>query len=223
MDFLERERDVVIIMEYCDGGTLNHFVEQHSSFFAERQDIFLRTARQMLQGLLALHEKTLVHRDIKPENVFLVSDESAPKDFPFRVVLGDLGLAKQLNSASQVAVSAVGTDMYKPPEHLQDFGYSQLGDVWQLGLVFRFMLTGKAPFDPGSLPKCIVERRFLQALPNSVGRDVAGLVDEMTQKDPSERPTCKKLLENPLFGEAPPKARSGSSFVVVSLTQWWDG
>jgi len=155
-----RETDVVIVMGYCDGGTLQHFVEQHSSFFAERQDIFLRTARQMLQGLLALHEKTLVHRDIKPENVFLVSDESAPTDFPFRVVLGDLGLAKQLNSASQVAVSAVGTDMYKPPEHLQDFGYSQQGDVWQLGLVFRFMLTGQAPFDPGSLPKCINERKF---------------------------------------------------------------
>ncbi len=114
----------------------------------------------MLQGLFALHEKALIHRDIKPENAFLVLDKSAPKEFSYRVVLGDLGLAKQLDSASQMATSKVGTPMYMPPEHLQDLGYSQMGDVWQLGLVFRFMLTGQAPFDPGSLPKCINERKF---------------------------------------------------------------
>ena len=114
----------------------------------------------MLTGLQALHEKRLVHRDIKPENVFLVLEKGALKEFPYRAVLGDLGLAKQLDSASQVAISKVGTPMYTPPEHLQDFGYSQMGDVWQLGLVFRFMLTGKAPFDPGSLPKCINEMKF---------------------------------------------------------------
>ena len=125
-----RKTDVVIVTGYCDGGTLQGFVQEYPAFFAEHRDIFLRAAKQMLTGLLALHEKALVHRDIKPENVFMVSDEGAPKEFPYRMVLGDPGLARQLDGASQVAVSAVGTDMYKPPEHLTDLCYSQLGDIW---------------------------------------------------------------------------------------------
>ena len=42
------------------------------------------------------------------------------------------------------------------------------------------MLTGKAPFDLGSLPKCIKEMRFQCQLPNSVGRNVTELVNKMT-------------------------------------------
>ena len=48
----------------------------------------------MLTGLQALHEKNLLHRDIKPEHVFLVSDDDAPKEFSYKIALGDLGLAE---------------------------------------------------------------------------------------------------------------------------------
>ena len=111
--------------------------------------------------------------------------------------------------------------MHKPPEHLLNFGYSQLGDVWQLGLVFRVMLTGKAPFDQGSLLKCIVERRFQQALPNSVGEDIAGFVDRMTQSEPDKRPTCAELLRNPLFDKEKLETRQKRQLAIRPLSEWW--
>ena len=189
-----RPGDMVIVMNLCEGGSLQRFLAQHEHFFVEHQDIFLRTAKQMLAGLQALHRERLIHRDIKPENIFLVADESAPKEFPYKAVIGDLGLAKQLPSASKVAFSAVGTDMYKPPEHLQDLGYSQLGDVWQLGLAFRCMLVGGPPFDSEHLAKNIQSKNFRAQIPDSVSREIAGLIDKMTEIEPTARPPCDELI-----------------------------
>jgi len=189
-----RPGDMVIVMNLCEGGSLQRFLAQHEHFFVEHQDIFLRTAKQMLTGLLALHEKTLVHRDIKPENIFLVSDESAPKEFPYKAVIGDLGLAKQLPSFSQNASCNKGTILYRPPENFKDLGYSQLGDVWQLGLAFRCMLVGGPPFDSEHLAKNIQNKNFRAQIPDSVNKEIAGLIDKMTEIEPTARPPCDELI-----------------------------
>ena len=59
-----------ILMEYCDGLTLQNFINQHSNKSIERKIIF-NYIKQILKGLKKLHKNGIIHRDIKPGNIFI--------------------------------------------------------------------------------------------------------------------------------------------------------
>jgi NIMA (never in mitosis gene a)-related kinase 1/4/5 len=60
-------------------------------------------------GLYYLHKKKVLHRDLKTANVFLMRDEAAPKSAFFNVKIGDLGVAKLLETSTAFAQTIVGT------------------------------------------------------------------------------------------------------------------
>ncbi|WP_307805539.1 serine/threonine-protein kinase [Streptomyces spirodelae] len=129
------------VMEYADRGTV-----------ADRMvagplpvDEAVRLAAEAARGVEALHEAGVVHRDVKPSNVLLTSGGAQGRE---RVLVADLGLAKNLAHASGLTVVA-GSVGYMAPEQAEPFeGIDARADIYSLGAVLYHLVTGAQPGNP---------------------------------------------------------------------------
>lgn len=128
---------LVVIMEYLSGRTLEDEVRNAEN----RRDLVCRLFPQICDAATELHEsldKPVIHRDIKPSNIMVTWDN---------VYLIDLGIARSFSEEATADTRQFGTRSYAPPEQ---FGYKQTdvrSDVYALGMLLYFMLTGETP-DP---------------------------------------------------------------------------
>ncbi|MGK3986319.1 serine/threonine-protein kinase [Sorangium sp. So ce136] len=131
-----------IVMEHLEGETLQDLVERRGQLSLDETASILR---QIGAALARAHEAGIVHRDIKPENIFLVEGEREP----FVKVL-DFGIAKNTVEEDErltVTGAIMGTPHFMSPEQMA--GGAKVGphsDLWALGVVAYFCLTGKIPF-----------------------------------------------------------------------------
>jgi serine/threonine protein kinase/Tol biopolymer transport system component len=107
-------------------------------------------ALQIVQGLIAAHDRRIVHRDLKPENLFVTTDG--------RVKILDFGVAKLQSSAEDSGRSAeemttvtrsgavVGTVAYMSPEQLRGKTVDHRSDIFSMGAILYEMLTGRRAF-----------------------------------------------------------------------------
>ncbi|HMM34995.1 MAG TPA: protein kinase [Thermoanaerobaculia bacterium] len=126
---------VFLTMEDVAGGSLKERLSQGRLPFEEA----LRIAREVLEGLAALHGLGIVHRDVKPGNVLLATDGS--------VKLADFGLARRLEVDETRATSVnafVGTVDYVSPEQAREL--DGRSDLYSFGVTLYEMLTGGIPF-----------------------------------------------------------------------------
>ena len=128
----ENERFVVILREYVEGTPLSDLVREREMQQAEILDI----CRQLCDILDYLHSRPtpVIHRDVKPENVILQEDGKA--------VLIDFDIARTYKQESDSDTLVLGTKAYAPPEQ---YGFAQTDartDVYSLGVLLRFLLTG---------------------------------------------------------------------------------
>ncbi len=102
------------------------------------------TILQIAEALEEAHEQGVIHRDLKPANVMVTPKGQAK-------VL-DFGLAKLLAVARDPTVSVtetrglVGTPLYMSPEQAQEQNLDGRTDLWNLGVIYYELLTGRAPF-----------------------------------------------------------------------------
>ena len=93
---------------------------------------------QICLGIHHLHSQNILHRDIKTLNIYLTKDNN--------IRIGDLGVAKMLESADTFLNSKVGTPYYLSPEECEDRPYNAKSDVWSLGCVLYELCTLQHPF-----------------------------------------------------------------------------
>lgn len=100
----------------------------------------VRIAAQVAEGLAAAHDQGLVHRDIKPANVLLENGVE-------RVQITDFGLARAIDDASMTRSGVIaGTPQYMSPEQAHGDSIDHRSDLFSLGSLIYFMLTGRSPF-----------------------------------------------------------------------------
>ncbi len=118
---------------------------------------FLRVLAAVLDGLAYLHERGIVHRDVKPENI-LVDKLDHPRlvDFDLSVAIGD---------ATQVRAVA-GTVAYLSPEQTRAESVTPASDLYSVGVILYWGLTGEVPFS-GSVAEVIEAHRHAEAPPVS--------------------------------------------------------
>ncbi len=141
-DFGHQEELSYIVMRYMPGGTLEERL-QHGALALD--DVGFVTER-VGSALAEAHEKGILHRDIKPANILFNG-----RNEPF---LSDFGTAKNLQAAKSITGTGVmiGTVEYMSPEQIQ--GSRELDgrtDIYALGIVLYFMLTGELPFKGDSI------------------------------------------------------------------------
>jgi len=111
------------VMTYADQGNLAERAAAYPPPWPDAE--VLRVVDAIAAGLAVLHEHGVVHRDLKPRNVLL---RTAP-DGPPRVLLGDLGIAKDLHWASGITMPA-GSDGYMAPEQRGFSGRPRTSTRW---------------------------------------------------------------------------------------------
>ena len=143
------------VMEYLPGMNLSELVRKHGPLPAGRA-IYL--VRQACDALQEAHDLGLVHRDIKPANIFAAS-RGGVCDV---VKLLDFGLAKPLTELDTAHLTAEGTitgsPLYMSPEQATgDYEPDSRSDVYSLGAVLFFLLTGKPPFEDDKPLKIMIK------------------------------------------------------------------
>jgi serine/threonine protein kinase len=106
----------------------------------------IETALEIARGLVTLHSAAhrMVHRDLSPNNVLLISEFN---ERGFRAVLSDFGLTTVVALGTTHKTSeARGTLAYMPPELLQNSVVSTGVDIYSLGILIIFMLSGREPY-----------------------------------------------------------------------------
>jgi len=127
-----------LVMRYVVGDTLRTVVHRHGAFSVDESATI---ATQLGDGLDAIHRAGYVHRDVKPQNVLLDEDGQA--------YLSDFGLAKDALATTGHTSSGqwVGTVDYVAPEQIRGQRVDARTDVYALGAVIYFMVTGHVPFE----------------------------------------------------------------------------
>ena len=199
----EASGDLFLVMEHLQGEDLRRLVDAVGPL---RPSSALRVAAQALEGLERAHAAGIVHRDVTPANVFLARDPGGG----VTVKLLDFGIAKimPVPEAEPLTVLTatgrlVGSPLYMSPEQTQ--GSKDLDhrtDLWSLGSVLYYALTGRAPFQHApTLGRLILEIASgrpppLRDLAPWVSPQTAALVDRALQTEPSRRwPSAAAMLD----------------------------
>ena len=176
----EREGVLFIVMRYVDGPDLRALVRARDRLDVEHA---AHIVSEIAGALDAAHRHGLVHRDVKPANILLDQDDHA--------YLTDFGLTKGVASTAGGGPSRsggwVGTLGYVAPEQIRGERIDARTDVYALGCVLVYALTGKAPYAGDSDEATLWAH--LNAPPPSeiVAPEFEGVVARALAKDPSDR------------------------------------
>lgn len=129
--------DWYMVMPYIEGSDLWNYVHANGGRLSVAQAASF--ARQMAEGLGAIHAQGLLHRDVKPPNALIRQD--------MFLFLCDLGICRNMCENTITAGSVpIGTPLWMSPEQiLRPDAISSLSDLYSLGGVFYWMLTGCEP------------------------------------------------------------------------------
>ncbi len=125
-----------IVMEYAEGRPLDEFVAAAGRLtFDQALDII----QQLAEALNYAHASGIVHRDIKPSNI-IVSGEGRTK-------IADFGIAKITQTEATLPGQVMGTPAYMSPEQINGKQVDGRSDLFSLGVIAYWLLTGVKPFD----------------------------------------------------------------------------
>jgi serine/threonine-protein kinase len=210
------------VMEYLPGKSLDDLVKEYGPMPPERVVHFLR---QTCGALREAHHFGLIHRDLKPANIFAatlggVNDVTKLLDF---------GLVRQANSDQQQAVNLTGTGgfsgspLYMPPE--QATSYDEVdgrGDIYSLGAVAYFLVTGAPPFSGRNATQVIMAHANEQVTPPSeivptIPSDLERIILRCLNKEPKNRFQNVESLGNALAA-----CKCADKWSEKKAAQWWD-
>jgi serine/threonine-protein kinase len=207
-------------MEYLPGLNLGQLVEMHGPLPTER---VIHLLMQTCDALSEAHHQNLIHRDIKPGNIF-----AARRGGVYDVAkLLDFGLAKPLTNVAGTAITLEGTitgsPLFMSPEQATGDGEADArSDIYSLGAVAYYLLTGVPPFDSDRPLQVILAHARDEPRPPSdhnpaVPEDVEHVVLQCLDKDPDRRFQSAANLQQAL-GECAAAGR----WTREMAAQWWE-
>ena len=164
----------------------------------------VKITKEIINGLVFLHQENFIHRDLKPGNILYTTDPI------LHFKIADFGLTKNTSSSSMMSSTggsgvamAAGSRCWMAPElvSMQSREHTTQSDIFALGLVLHYLLTlGKHPFGTENEPAHMIERNIVLNPPNldrALRAEVISFLNTLLPKHPSKRPPAKYLSQHP--------------------------
>lgn len=212
--YCQENGSAYIVLEWANCGSLDKYCTGEDKLTHEQ---IATVFKQVVIGLMHLHEQGFAHKDIKPANILLFSDGTAK--------LSDFGIGHSFQSAECV----LGTPAYQAPEVFADSDYSDEDsydtiidpvkeDVWSLGVSIYQACFGKLPFNGANeyeIARSAMES-YLQ-YDSSVPDDLVDLLKGMLNINPQKRFDMNQILHHRFFNRA--KSKKDLKFKVIKAPQ----
>lgn len=193
-EYFVDEINYYVMSELATGGELYEQLYKRKSYTEADTAIIME---QLFSAVSYIHSKDIVHRDIKPENILLESSDITKEPF---IKLIDFGTANFVKD-NEILTLKVGTPYYTAPEVLKR-SYNKQCDVWSLGIIMYFLLSGSPPFD-GFSDKEIFSKiltckySFEGEEWDLVSYEAKSLISKLLVIDPKLRITASEAKQDP--------------------------
>jgi hypothetical protein len=209
------------VMEYLPGLSLQQLVEQHGPVPPARA---INLLRQLCGALFEAHDAGLIHRDVKPDNVLLcrlggLHDVAKLFDFGLVRAVGQDAPSAKLTQAGMV----LGTPYYMSPEQVTGEEIDHRTDLYSLGAVAYYLLTGACPFDGDNVLAVMYARvrepvRPPGELRPELPSDLEQIVVRCLARDRAERFVDARQLEQALS-----RCACAADWGDQQAAAWWEG
>lgn len=196
-DFGQDSDGPFVVMELLEGETLEALIKRAP--FTEAD--FLTIAEQSMEGILAAHEAHLLHRDLKPCNFMITWLPSGR----MQLKVLDFGLAKFSIEPSKQTIahgaSLFGSIYFMAPEQFEQLPLDARTDLYSLGAVFYYSLTGSYPFDGDSVAQVMAAHltgscKDLKEYRPDLDPNLCNWVMSLMSRQPENRPdSCAQALD----------------------------
>ncbi|KAL2348708.1 hypothetical protein Fmac_002708 [Flemingia macrophylla] len=159
--------------------------------------LLLKLMRDVVSGLVHLHELGIIHRDLKPQNVLIIKERS------LCAKLSDMGISKRLledMSSLGHSTTGCGSSGWQAPEQLVQGRQTRAVDLFSLGCVLFFCMTGgRHPFGERlerdiNIVKNQKDLFLVEFIP-----EAEDLISSLLNPNPDLRPKAIEVLQHPLF------------------------
>ncbi|CAM4667700.1 unnamed protein product [Leuciscus chuanchicus] len=200
-EVLETPSRLYLVLEFAGGGELHNRIISGGKLSDRESKIVFA---QVLSAVKYMHENNIIHRDLKAENVLYATNSC--------IKVADFGFSKRVKNHNQALDTFCGSPPYAAPELFKDESY--IGppvDVWAMGVLLFFMVTGSLPFRADTVAKLrqsVLDGAYV--LPTWVSAPCQRLIRGILKPEPLERCAldqmlgCEWLLPVELFRPIPP-------------------
>ncbi|XP_053195667.1 serine/threonine-protein kinase NIM1 [Scomber japonicus] len=184
-EVVETPSRLFLVVEYAGGGDLHNRICNEGKLSDNTSKV---TFAQVLSAIKYLHNNGIIHRDLKAENVLFTSSGC--------VKVADFGFSTRVSNRNDALDTFCGSPPYAAPELFRDESY--LGppvDVWAMGVLLFFMVTGTMPFRAdtmGKLRHCIIEGSY--TIPPWVPGPCQRLIKGIMKQAPGDRYAIDQML-----------------------------
>ncbi|XP_021077544.1 sperm motility kinase Z-like [Mus pahari] len=187
LQVIETEQNIYLVMEVVQGKQLLNRVQEGGCLKEdEARSIFV----QLLSAIGYCHGEGVVHRDLKPDNVII--DEHG------NVKIIDFGLGARFMPGQKLE-RLCGAFQFIPPEIFLGIPYDgPKVDIWALGVLLYYMVTGFVPFVGSTLSE--IRKKVLQGryeIPYHLSKDLRSMIGLLLATTARQRPTAQDLLNHP--------------------------
>lgn len=182
-----------VVSEYKEGFSLDQCIAMHGT---PSHDVAVKILMSACDTLLYAQKQSVMHRDVRPGNIIFVDDMNSEP----AILVTDFALPKVKMSEE---LSEQWDAVYMSADEARNMEYTEKSEVYALGAVGFFLLTGRPAFQDGTfrdiknaqalqLPPRISSLKFDSTRPG----DLEEVIERCLEKDPNYRfETVAKLLE----------------------------
>jgi len=202
----ETKDKIILVKEYCNGGTLQNFLEKNIPLSEEIVQFLMK---QIIDAIKYLHNKKIVHRDLILSNIMINYEDENDRinnniiKSKIKIIEFELARYLQKGKLSEVWEGPVLTVdpifLFKKkgiPEY-KNAGLDEKADIWSLGILFYQLLVGKNPFETGNIDELVEKiKNGDYYVPTTLSKEAISFLNCMLQLDPKKRKSIDILYNH---------------------------